>query len=588
MNDMPDPKASGKPDNESGMMNYIGIGVLLVAYLISIINTLRIRSEEMDPAVPVIRICHWQLELGIRDAFDTLAREYEEQFFARTGRRVRVMQNAIPERAYRQYVTTQCIGGTAPDLIQYSPWHLDMRFMNRFFVPLSEVVMRPNPYNKGTKLEGVPWIDTFNDGLNAALDEDGVEYLGVGFSAHTVRLYYNRSIVRAATGSADVPEEFRAFLETCAALQAWATEQGNTSFVPVAAGEYQIPQFLGRYRDAVTLRFAFEKDIDYDGQATRNEILFSYMQGHHGLTDPVFRSMNEMARKTSQFFEPGFTQLKREDAVFRFTQGNAAFLSTGSWDATTLIHQSEFEIGVVEIPVPSREDAEFGHLVSGPTKEVLGTGFLLGLTNFYDHDIPGWHNVPGFAPGSVRKLDLTIDFLQFMTTRENNQKFNRICSWIPVIRDARPLPVLEAFMPDDEGYWGANPINMGRETENLYEQSRNQFLEGRRSFDDMVQRMDADLPGRIAMDIRAIRREIAEADYQPRLLCSRAYANAILGIEREDATTTSAQNLAFFWERRIQQLMQRFTFHKQLDNAYRTDNPVGQERVTRVRREKER
>lgn len=585
MNKLPNPKASSGTE-ESNLMNYIGVGILLVAYLIAVANTLRIRSEEMDTSVPVIRICHWQLELGVRDAIDTLARDYEKQFYERTGKRVRVIQNPIPERAYRQYVTTQCIGGTAPDLIQYG-MQLDMRFMNRYFVPLSEIVNQPNPYNEGTELEGVPWVDTFNDGLNSALDQDGVEYLGIGFSAFTQRLFYNRSLMREATGSPDVPRGFREFIETCEKLQEWARKHNKKSFVPIAGGTYQIPQFLGKFRNTVTLQYAFEKDVNYDGQTTGYETLYAYLQGKHNLTDPSFRALNEMIRATTQYFAPGFTQMQREDAVFLFTQGNAAFLASGSWDAMTLIHQSEFEVGVVDLPIPTRKDPVFGHLVSGPTKEELGTGLLLGLTNFYDRDIPGWVDVPGFGSGPVRKIDVTIDFLHFMTTPENNQRFNRICSWIPVIQGARPLPVLEAFMPDDEGYWGASPTNMGQQTENLYEQRRSEFLEGRRSFDEMVALIESDFPNRIANDIRSTERTLSENDYQPRFYTSRFYANALFA--REPKTReTNARILAFFWEQRIQKMMERLAFHKYLDNALRTENPVGQDRVERVQREKER
>lgn len=586
MNNIPNPKASAEA-NESGRMNYVGVALLLLAYAISVANTLRVRSIEMDASVPTIRICHWQLEHGVRDAIDTLAREYEKQFYERTGKRIRIIQNPITERAYRQYVTTQCIGGTAPDLIQYGS-KLDMRFMSRYFIPLSEIVRKPNPYNTGTDMDGTPWIDTFRDGLNAALDEDGVEYLGIGFSAFTQRLFYNRTIIRKATGTPDVPRGFREFIATCETLMKWAKREGKDDFVPIAGGEYQIPQFLGKFRNAVTLHYAFEKDVDYDGQVTGYETLFAYLKGKHNFSDPAFRALNEMIRATTNFFAPGFTQMQREDAVFRFTQGNAAFIASGSWDAMTLIHQSDFEVGVVDLPIPTRADPEYGHLVSGPTKEELGTGFLLGLTNFYDNKIPGWEDLPGFPPGAVRKIDVTIDFLHFMTTRENNQRFNRICNWIPVIRGARPLPVLEAFMPDEEGYWGANPTNMGTETENLYTQRRSEYLEGRRTFDEMVALMEDDLPNRIASDIRSIHRNLSENDFQPRFYTSRFYANALFAKDQANVRATASQTLGFFWERRIQQLMARFSFHKHLDDAFRTDHPVGRERVNRVQRERER
>ena len=60
--------------------------------------------------------------------------------------------------------------------------------------------------------------------------------------------------------------------------------------------------------------------------------------------------------------------MDRQEAMFRFLQGKAAFLSSGSWDARTLVEQSrgKFDVGVINYPLPAPNE-RFGEMVSGKT-----------------------------------------------------------------------------------------------------------------------------------------------------------------------------------------------------------------------------
>jgi raffinose/stachyose/melibiose transport system substrate-binding protein len=59
-----------------------------------------------------------------------------------------IVQDAIPEGTYGQWVSTQLMGGTAPDIMQVGamlPDNIWLSYYNRYFAPLTRYVNAPNP-----------------------------------------------------------------------------------------------------------------------------------------------------------------------------------------------------------------------------------------------------------------------------------------------------------------------------------------------------------------------------------------------------------------------------------------------------------
>ena len=71
------------------------------------------REDAANSEVEVIRLAHWQLEPGMREAFDAIIADYEA-----LHPNVRVKQVNIPGRVWRQWLRTQLVGGNPPDLIE--------------------------------------------------------------------------------------------------------------------------------------------------------------------------------------------------------------------------------------------------------------------------------------------------------------------------------------------------------------------------------------------------------------------------------------------------------------------------------------
>ena len=152
---------------------WIVIGLVFLWSVISI-GTRRRETDASD--VISIRIAHWQLEAGAREGLAEAAAEYQK-----LHPNVRIIQEAIPESTYGQWMSTQLMGGTAPDIVQAGM--VDAPLMTAFFIryllPLSSYVTQPNPYNAGTDLEGVPLFLTFKDGMRRSFIDETQEFMTI-------------------------------------------------------------------------------------------------------------------------------------------------------------------------------------------------------------------------------------------------------------------------------------------------------------------------------------------------------------------------------------------------------------------------
>ena len=120
--------------------------VIGLVFLWSVVSIATRRSEAAKPDIISVRIAHWQLEAGAREGLADAAAEYQK-----LHPNVRIIQEAIPESTYGQWMSTQLMGGTAPDIVQAGMVDAPLMtaFFTRYLLPLSSYVTRPNPYNAG-------------------------------------------------------------------------------------------------------------------------------------------------------------------------------------------------------------------------------------------------------------------------------------------------------------------------------------------------------------------------------------------------------------------------------------------------------
>lgn len=418
-------------------------------------QVLRRGEEVVDSNIEVIRFAHWQLEPGVREAFDQIAHDYMA-----LHPHVRIKQMPIPGRVWKQWLRTQLVGGNPPDLIEIANYEVTDEMLARYFTPLTAVLEEKNPYNDTEPdLRDLSWRRSFSAEL---VPEDTVhyyspnllEYYAVPNAMVTVRVFYNRALIKAALGEDRAPETYQEFLHWCEAVHAYAERSGEP-ITALAGSWFNALQLTGMMTSTVTQKLALELDYSRDLDFTNLETYLTYLRGEWTMRTPSFFRSLEMVADIGRYMPPGWAQLNREDAMMQFLQGNVAMLPTGTWDAGGILAQANFEIGAFQVPGVGPDDPTYGESALGPISEAnIFAAVSFALTRDSQH--------------SAR----AIDFLRFMTSRRENAVFSRFSTWLPVIKGVPVPEVSKPFAPIERGFIrGPSVRALSTPSEDIYRQN---------------------------------------------------------------------------------------------------------------------
>ncbi len=407
---------------------FVGILLLGTGYLVGLALMLRHAAEDRQPDRVTIRVAQWQLEGGVRQAFAAMIRRYEE-----LNPRVHVALISVPDTIYRQWTRTQLVGGTAPDIVEYNK---DFLGVERFFSPISDEVMKPNPYNHGTPLEGVAWRDTFldamtnGDGFNTELNQ----YYAATLTQHSMRLIYNRPLLREITGADEPPRDYREFLALCARIRAYAREH-HRALDPLANSGETIIGLVGYIFEAAGSAQSAQLDRRHTLGFTSQELGLMYLRGDWNFRSPLLRPGFELMKDLGDNSVPGFLQLTRESPLMDFVRQRTVMIVAPSWEASSLKELCDFELGAFRYPMPTADDPVYGRMMLGPYAD----GRRSTLMAMY---------VTRATPHRREALD----FLHFITSVEGNQIFTDVSTWLPGTVGVKPPAYSRQFLPFYDGY----------------------------------------------------------------------------------------------------------------------------------------
>ncbi|MBI4975955.1 MAG: extracellular solute-binding protein [Spirochaetes bacterium] len=464
--------------------------------------------------VITVRLAHWQLEPGVRDGIDYMAKEYQK-----LHPNARIVQNPVPEATYGQWFITQMLGGTAPDLIQvgFVPYNLLIGYYFRYFTPLTPYVTSPNPYNKHNEFKDIALRDTVKDGYKNLYNADVQEYMTIGLSQHLVRFYYNRSLLEKLTGRTNAPRNLSEFMKVCSEIkqhkyvtkaqkqeidmldarvkaleqrisrgEARASEDlaavqakrekirsEMTSYIPIASSRYHIGSVEGNMFNVVTTSARDLIDFNHDCTVSAVEQFVGFKTKTIDLNYPAYRAKFEIVARYCSNSMPGFTGLQRDDGVLMFVQQRAVFMNTGTWDANMVSLQAKdngFEVGIMDFPYPDPSEPELYKQFYGPAFEDPQTVFQFGT--------------PTPESAGERKR-IAIDFLLFMASKENNIRLNEIIGWIPAVKNAEGTGILKYFKPHADGVTPGLNFGIGGESIIKWQQVYAMYQVGQMSFEEM-------------------------------------------------------------------------------------------------------
>ena len=449
--------------------NYTIIVIALV-YLWACVSIITYQIDEAPPGIKTIRIGHWQLETGVRDAFIELAKDY-----AKIHPDVKVIQDAIPESVYGQWTSTQLMGETGPDILEMgmAPTQVLLSYYNRYMIPLSSYASNPNPYNKGNEFENLPLRQTYKDGMRSGYLTEMQEYMQIPLSMFAVRIFYNKDLLKKLTGSDKVPRNFAEFKKACQIIERQKNSVGK-QYVPIVGSKYHFGLWEWAMCDVLSYGVMDKADFNRDGYVGNDELYIAVKTGRMDFNYEPFKAKFQMVRELSNFCQPGYTGLSRDEGVFLFVQQKAVFMTTGTWDANSLVDQTKgkFEVGLMDFPLPDKNDPEYGNVIKGPRYEQVSTGFPFAIMR------------------NSKNLDTAIDFMLFLTSKENNEKLNKIIGWIPAIKNTRTDPFLADFEPRFEGIYGNSNLFLGGETWIKWMQVYSNYQCKKISYDELVREFE--------------------------------------------------------------------------------------------------
>ncbi len=402
--------------------------LILVAFVFSIYVVGRRVMRDFGGDRITLRFAHWQLEPGVRDAFDALAREYE-----RLHPNVRIEQLLIPETIFRQWCTTQLVGGSAPDLVQIGKG-VGMGATKRYFIPFTAEANEPNPYNAGTALATTPWRNTFIDGMNAGYDAETFECYSASLFTGTIRMFYNADLLREITGRTEPPATFNELRLLCARVREFARAQGR-DLVPIAGSSLSGSILMDGLFQSQTQRLAGELNPGGSFPVEVEEFSLAYLNRQWSLDDAALRQAAELMRVAGQLMPPGFMESGREQANLVFVQGRALMMMGFSVEAAGVMRQVNFSLRAFRCPQPAADDPRFGPQIVGLAAENgLATYGGFGLTR------------------SSRHPEQALDFIRFLTSEASCRTYTRLSHNLPVITTVPVAESLRDFAPQLEGF----------------------------------------------------------------------------------------------------------------------------------------
>lgn len=410
----------------------LGITIALAMILISLVKVLAIGQRHIAAGENTLIISHWQLEDGYREGLQQVIDNFVA-YKKQQGQKVSVFQSVVPWRGYRQWAVTQLVGGNPVDIMQLPG--VAPSYIGRFFLPLSGYASWVNPHNVGSPLAGLPWKETFIDGMASAWNPTLMGYYSVGTAAFTWRIFYNKDLLERITGCSEPPPYFEDWLRQCRQIADYARKKEEI-IVPLVVRGFDLStvrHLYEKFSRSLLFNWMDKIDIDLDGDAHPLETYYAKVSGLFSWHDEEIKAPIMMLRDLARYFQSGFSAVDLEQAKFLFLNNKAVFLPEGSWQSKSLYANAPFQLGVFKVPPPGHNSAFYRFFDGNITEVDQRTGVRYGITR------------------ASRNPELAMDFLMFMTSYEQNILWNESAAWLPVVRFAELSPFLEKFRPDVTG-----------------------------------------------------------------------------------------------------------------------------------------
>lgn len=358
-----------------------------------------------------------------------------------------------PYDGYMDLLDTQYIAGTAADLVYMQP-HMTKAFADKgVLLPLDEYMLNESPYADGER-----WIDTFTGGESSFTTSKASNAMGAimfvpmdsnpGISVGQP-FFYNKNLFEQA-GITELPNTYEEFIDTLQQLKdagitplacdyergfSWAVGMISSQF-----GEHYMDQYFDdKYNGSDKLEL----------KADKNNIILA--NEWYQADDQILMDMSNILIELGKYWQDGWTGATTMDTKNLFLMQEVAIMQEGSWsfnEYEDLI--TDFEWGVLPIPMFTKETSEYAmEGFEKPTGQ-MDSGYALS----------------GKLEEEPDKLAVVIDFMQFLTSKEIQQKYVDVAvSFSPIDGVEQPEELQTFLFETDKCIYeqpiGSNYVDLG-------------------------------------------------------------------------------------------------------------------------------
>lgn len=376
-------------------------------------------------------------------AFDEVAAAFAELYPD-----TRIVFEQVPMR--EEYITTQLIGGTAPDIVMSNVEDVWQDLTKGWYLPLTPYLDKPNPYVPDGDPGSREWWDIFRyqaitrgkvapDGHMYAIPLDMVE----------TAIYYNKSKFEELGLS--IPETWEEYM----AMQEHVINEGRYSPTLLSAWNFVywgtdlvFDQLYFGILDGIDIKQIPEQEQYFEGYLDWDELFFLLEKGFFTREDPRWREMFRLLKEWRGMSTPNIatTDFRR---MFLRQEGLMLWTANSFTTQMRLNPDVDFEWDVFYFPPMTEATSPFA--VGTEMCVIGGVAMQYIVTNSAvrdvrrDRELPPQEDLLRRAEESER-LQRVVSWLQFMTLPENAERIvNESMLFIPNIEGTRPHPSMAPF-----------------------------------------------------------------------------------------------------------------------------------------------
>ncbi|TBL78617.1 ABC transporter substrate-binding protein [Paenibacillus thalictri] len=332
------------------------------------------------------------------------------------------LQNFGGVEQHRAWVTTQLIGGTAPDVFT-TRYIWDQEDLKK------DLLLDLTPYysKKSAQLGDKTWEDVFPKSVLQRLIGDNKTYASVPTSIDSVRVLYNKDLF-AKAGIQAVPKTWNEFLDAQEKLK----KSGVTpfGFPNTKPGDYNY-SWTSRILTEELIAGQYDKmDVNQSGFIEMNEYVRAVDTGMVDITKSPYKDVFPIIKDWSKYWEKGFNGVDFNTSSDMFLRGEVAMIMRTSGQSKEIYESKAKKFEVAAFPLP--------YLTKENHPDAVGKLMEIG-------GVPAGNLA---VPKTIKpdKVDAAVDFMAYVTSSKIQGKLAEKLYRTPATATADIPDNLKGFM----------------------------------------------------------------------------------------------------------------------------------------------